>query len=211
MNLSVVSSNVFANTIFTQTRKKCEFDKSSVEYLGYILSADGIKMNPKKLDTILSWPFTSLSKGYSIIPRVHQLLPPFYFALRSHGATAPFAHSQECTTTVLSHRRSTCRIRKAALRFLSAPVLCHFNPSLPITLITDASDFALSGILHQPDEQGLLHPVAFYSRKFAPAEINYEIYDKELLAIVDSLRNFRSWTIGTAIPLSVICDHKNLF
>jgi RNase H-like domain found in reverse transcriptase len=69
--------------------------------------------------------------------------------------------------------------------FSSAPVLHHFNPSLPSTLITDSSDFTISGILHQPDNSNLLHPVTFFSQKLSPAEINYEIYDKELLAIVD--------------------------
>ncbi|KAJ2925408.1 hypothetical protein H1R20_g11659, partial [Candolleomyces eurysporus] len=66
------------------------------------------------------------------------------------------------------------------------------------------------GILQQPDEHGHLHPVAFHSRKFSPAEINYEIHDKELLAIVDSFRDMRPWLMGTAQPISVVCNHKNL-
>lgn len=56
----------------------------------------------------------------------------------------------------------------------------------------------------------MLHPVAYYSRKFTPAEINYEVHDKELLAVVDSFRDMRAWLMGTAQPVSVICDHRNL-
>jgi len=94
--------------------------------------------------------------------------------------------------------------------FTTAPLLRHFDPTLPLTLYTDAPDFALSGILHRPDDHGLLHPIGFFSRKLSPAEINYEIYDKELLAVVESFKHFRTWTIGTKTPISVFSDHKNL-
>ena len=69
--------------------------------------------------------------------------------------------------------------------FTSPPVLRPFNPLLPSTIITDASDFAMGGIHLQPDDSGLLHPCSFYSRKWTPAEINYDTHDKELLAIID--------------------------
>jgi len=56
---------------------------------------------------------------------------------------------------------------------------------------TDALDFALGAVLSQRDDENHLHPVAFHSRKFTSAEINYEIHDKELLAIVDSFKHWR--------------------
>ena len=49
---------------------------------------------------------------------------------------------------------------------------------------TDASDYVSTGVLSQYDDQGILHPVAFFSKIYAPAEYNYEIYDKELLAVI---------------------------
>jgi hypothetical protein len=60
-----------------------------------------------------------------------------------------------------------------------------------VILETDALDFALAAVLSQRDEEGHLHPLAFHSRKFQPAEINYEIHDKELLAIVDACKHWR--------------------
>ena len=72
--------------------------------------------------------------------------------------------------------------------FTSAPVLQHFQPDLPITVEADASDFALGCILSQENPQGELHPVCYYSRKFSPAELNYPIYDKELLAVVEAFK-----------------------
>ena len=65
--------------------------------------------------------------------------------------------------------------------FTSAPVLAHVDPEKPFIIEADASDFALGSILSQPGEDGHLHPVAFHSRKFNVAEINYEVRDKELL------------------------------
>ena len=71
--------------------------------------------------------------------------------------------------------------------FTTAPVIRHFDPEEPAIVETDASDFALGGILSQKHE-GRLHPIAFHSRKFTEAEINYDTADKELLAIVDCFK-----------------------
>ena len=74
--------------------------------------------------------------------------------------------------------------------FTSAPILCHFDYEWEIIVETDASDYISAGILSQYDDDGVLHPVAFYSKKHSPAECNYEIYEKELWAIV---RAFEEW------------------
>ena len=72
------------------------------------------------------------------------------------------------------------------------------------------SNFAIASVLHQPDTDGYLHPVAYFSHKLSPAKINYEVYDKELLAIVESFRDMCTWLIGMDTPISVVSDHKNL-
>ena len=74
----------------------------------------------------------------------------------------------------------------------------------------DASEFALGCILSQqnPDEE--LHPVCYYSRKFTPVELNYPIYDKELLAVVEAFKQWRVYLEGPASPVKVYTDHKNL-
>ena len=75
---------------------------------------------------------------------------------------------------------------------------------------TDASDFALGAVLSQRDKEGHLHPVAFHSRKFQPAEINYEIHDKELLAIVDAFKHWRRYCQGASHQVQVLSGHHNL-
>jgi hypothetical protein len=93
---------------------------------------------------------------------------------------------------------------------LEAPVLQHFDPNRPTWVITNGSDFALSGIVHQKDDSARLHPVAYYSRKMTPAEMNYDAGDKEALAIVETFRNFRSWLVGSPFVVTLLSDHLNL-
>jgi hypothetical protein len=77
---------------------------------------------------------------------------------------------------------------------------------------TDASDFAISAVLSQEDAEGNLHPVAFYSNQLLPAKINYDVGDKELLAIVEGFKHFWHYNISVpaALPVTVHLDHKNL-
>lgn len=195
-------ANLFANP------KKCEFDKSEVQYLGYIIGADGIKMNPAKLSTISNWPALTSSRdvasflGFTNFYRrfVHRYAQ---IALPLHDLT-----KKDIVFSFSDAARSAFEQLKRA--FTSYPVLRHFDPLLPCTLSTDASDFAISGVLQQPDDEGSLHPVAYYSRKLTPSEINYDVYDKELLAVIDSFRDMRAWLMGTKDPVAVVCDHKNL-
>ena len=69
-------------------------------------------------------------------------------------------------------------------KFVSAPILMHFNAEKEIIMGTDALDYVSAGIMSQYDDNGVLHPVAYFSKKHSPAECNYEIYDKELMAII---------------------------
>lgn len=74
---------------------------------------------------------------------------------------------------------------------------------------TDASDFALSGVLSQIFPDGC-HPIGFLSRKLRQAELNYDTHDKELLAIIESLKGWRHWTMETRDPVKIMTDHNNL-
>src|SRR6195952_4347770 len=76
--------------------------------------------------------------------------------------------------------RCTASFKALKAAFTSAPTLRHFDPEREVWVETDASDYVSSGILSQKDDQGILHPVAFMSKKYDPAECNYEIYDKVL-------------------------------
>ena len=75
---------------------------------------------------------------------------------------------------------------------------------------TDSSDYVNASVLSQPDGNGILHPVAYFSRRMSPAECNYEIYDKELLAIIQCFKKWKPELEGTVIPVKVLTDHKGL-
>jgi hypothetical protein len=115
---------------------------------------------------------------------------------------APFVWTSTCATAFDTLK----------LAFTSFPVLCHYDFQRTCTMETDASDFAISSVLSQDDEQGHLHPIAFYSRQLLPAEINYDVGDKELLAIVEGFKHFRHYAISVpaALPVTVLSDHKKL-
>ena len=92
--------------------------------------------------------------------------------------------------------------------FTSAPILQHFNYERGIVVKTDISDYVSVGVLLQPDDNGVLRHVVFFSKKHSPAECNYEIYDKELLPIVRSFEKWRPHLIGAAQPIRALTDHK---
>jgi hypothetical protein len=92
----------------------------------------------------------------------------------------------------------------------TAPILRQHNPELPIFIETDTSDYAIGGVIYQPGTNGRLLPTAYYSRKMIPAELNYEIHDKELLAIVTVFRVWRVYLEGAKHTITVTTDHKNL-
>ena len=100
------------------------------------------------------------------------------------------------------------RLRQA---FTEAPILHHFDPERYIRIETDASGYAIGGILSQltPDS-GQWHPVAFFSRKMIPAETRYETHDQELLAIVEAFKTWRHYLEGCKFEVLILTNHNNL-
>ena len=94
--------------------------------------------------------------------------------------------------------------------FVSAPVLMHWQLDLPIVVETDASDYALAGILSIITSDAEIHSVAFLSRTFSATELNYDVHNKELLAIFEAFKSWRQYLEGSATPIDVVTDHKNL-
>ena len=94
--------------------------------------------------------------------------------------------------------------------FTTALILIHSDFQKPFFFKSDASDFVLGVVLSQHSEDECLHPIAFHSRKFTAAEVNYEIHNKELLAIVDSFQEWRHFLERAQHPLTVYTNHKNL-
>jgi hypothetical protein len=95
---------------------------------------------------------------------------------------------------------------KAAI--CSAPCLRFFNPLAKCCVKSDASEVAIGGVLQQPDAQGTLHPIVFYSRKLLSAERNYPVQEREYLALKECLRNWKHYLYGAQLFLH--SDHESL-
>ena len=91
-----------------------------------------------------------------------------------------------------------------------APILAHYKQGLKTIVETDSSDYVSSRVFSQLGEDGLLHLVVFFSKNPNPAKCNYEIYDKELLAIIRCFEQWRPKLEATGVPIKVITDHKSL-
>jgi hypothetical protein len=94
--------------------------------------------------------------------------------------------------------------------FLSKPILYIPNLSAPFAIATDASKYASGAILLQTDSNGDWHPCSYLSQSFGPAERNYDIYDRELLAVIRALKSRHHYLHGFPIPIQAFTDHKNL-
>ena len=100
--------------------------------------------------------------------------------------------------------------------FTKAPILRHFDPECHIRIETDASGYAIGGVLsqltsdHLTSDQGQWHPVAYFSRKMIPAETRYETHDGELLAIVEAFKTWRHYLEGCKHEVLVLTDYNNL-
>ena len=94
--------------------------------------------------------------------------------------------------------------------FSSAPVLHHFDPSLPPIVETDASACAIAAILSLRTDDGEIHPVAFYSRPLHGAELNYNTHDKELLATFEAFQNWHHYLESPIQTINIVTNHKDL-
>ena len=188
--------------------EKCEFHKTEVGYLGMIISADGVKMDQRKVQAITSWgsptnlhdvrAFLGFANFYrQFIKDYSQVVAPLVQLTKKDVA---FKWDEACEKAFQNLKQ----------QFITAPILRHFDPDNEIIVETDASDYVSAGILSQYDKEGILHPVAFFSKKHTPAECNYEIYDKELMAIIRCFEEWRAELESAPHPIQVLSDHKNL-
>src|SRR5579862_7276977 len=104
------------------------------------------------------------------------------------------------------------RWRFHAFLHMLTPILRHYHYELPTRIETDTSDGVVAGVLSQQDQQThFWHPIAYFSKTMQPAELNYDIHDKEMLAIILSLEEWRAELEGLQhTPFTVYSDHRAL-
>lgn len=203
-----VLQRLLENKLFVKA-EKCEFHVESVAFLGYIIGSGQVKPDPSKIQAVVEWPqpenrkqlqrFLGFANFYRRFIRNYSSVATPLTKLTS--SKLPFVWSPDAEQAFQTLKE----------RFTSAPVLIHPNPALQFIVEVDASDTGVGAVLSQrsPSDQKL-HPCAFFSRRLSPAEQNYTIGDRELLAVKMALDEWRHFLEGAELPFLVWTDHKNL-
>ena len=168
--------------------KKCEFHSESVEYLGYILSPSGLTMSDDKIKIIQDWSEPKKVKNIQFFLGFANFYRWFIFNYLD--IVIPLTRLTRKDTSWKfdsSYQDAFNSLKKA---FTSVPILTHWIPDAQLIVETDALDYALAAILSIVNEDNEVHPVAFHSRTFTTAELNYNTHDKKLLAIFEA---FKIW------------------
>ena len=166
-----------------------------------------ISMDLSKVQTVLDWKTPSsgrdiqLLRNCKFLPQVHPKLFKIVMSLiELTKKSRLFQWSVGAATTFNS-------LKKA---FTSVPILIHVDLSKPFIIEVDVSDFVLGSILSQSCYDRKLLPISFHSRKFESTEINYEIHNKEFLAIVDSFEQRSHLLEGSPHKVTIFNDYKSL-
>ena len=173
-----------------------------------IVQPNQLAMNPVKLDGIAKWPTPTKVKD----------IRSFLGFANFYCHFIPNYSNIACSLIDLTKKNlpwTWTSVQEAAFSslktlFLLRPILHLPNPTALFALATDASKHALDTILLQTDENGDWHPCSYLSQSFSPTEQNYDIYNRELLAVIRTLKTWRHYLHGSPFPVQVFTDHKNL-
>ena len=165
-------------------------------------------MDPKKIEAIQEWKTPRSIRDIQLFIGFanfyHRFIQDFSAVIRTMMQftckDTPFIWSAACSN-VFHQLKET---------FVIAPILMKFNPDKQIIVECDAFDYVIGGVLSQLDFTNILRPVAYFSKKHIPAEYNYEIYDKELMAIIRYFEAWRPELEGSTFSIHILSDHKNL-
>lgn len=179
---------------------KCLFAVSQVEYLGHVVSSQGVAPVTSKIDAIRQWPpprsvkalrsFLGLAGFYRRFIRGYALIAAPLIQLTS---VDPFQWTSEAQSAFDSLKQALS----------SAPVLALPNFDLPFTVETDASGVGMGAVLSQ-----LGHPIAFFSKAFNPKLLRSSTYVRELFAITSAVKKWRQYLLGH--HFTIVTDHRSL-
>src|SRR5215212_3810604 len=203
-HIHLVLNKLRENQLYAKP-SKCNFLTDSIEYLGHIVTSEGIKVDPHKIKTIKKWP---IPKNVSEIRSFLGITGYYRRFVEGYSKIAK-------PITDLLHKdtkfewTTNCQQAYQTLKdkLISAPILKTYDPEVAIRITTDASDFAIGAVLEQQFDDKW-YPIAFELRKLSKAKENYAVHEKEILAIVHSIKLWRHYLEGH--EFQVITDHQSL-
>lgn len=195
------------NDLFAKP-EKCHFEQSSIAFLGLIISKNSILMDKAKVDGVTSWPTPTKVKHVQAFLGLANFYRRFIKDFAKVSRPLTLLTCKDVPWQWQPEQEKAFQTLKDL--FTSAPILQIPNDVAPYRLEADSSDYATGAVLEQKGDDNLWHPVAFYSKSLNEHERNYEIYDKELLAIIRALEEYRHYLEGHPEPVEIWSDHLNL-
>ena len=197
--------------------EKYEFKKEEIEYLGVIVGHNTLRMDSKKLSTVAEWP----------TPRNPMNVQQFlgftgyyqYFVPDYSGIARPLLDLTKKSTQWHWGPAQQAVFQKLKELMCKSPVLIQPDFEKKFYLQTDASAYGMGAVLSQEGEKSpslakrhkpTLHSAGYYSATFMPVERNYDIYERELLAVMKSLAHWRPYLGWTKEPFTILTNHANL-
>uniref|UniRef100_A0A3B3HZY6 Gypsy retrotransposon integrase-like protein 1 n=1 Tax=Oryzias latipes TaxID=8090 RepID=A0A3B3HZY6_ORYLA len=207
-HVRLVLQRLSENQLFVKA-EKCQFHSSVIPFLGYIFGAGCIRPDPAKIEAVSSWEPPSSRK------KLQQFLgfANFYRRfIRNYSAiAAPLTQLTSITRAYVWNDVAQSAFDTLKRLFVSAPILIQPDTTRQFVLEVDASDSGVGAVLSQREEKtDKLKPCAFFSKKLTPAERNYDVGNRELLAIKLAIEEWRHWLEGAVHPFIVWTDHRNL-
>ena len=186
--------------------KKCAFAQRSVEYLGHVVSAEGIQTDSKKQQAVRDYPppidvkalrsFLGLASYYRrFVPGFSKVAAPLHALTRKD---VPYVWTPDCQHA----------FQQLKTLLTTAPLLRYPDFSQPFILETDASGDGLGAVLAQKQEDGAVQPIAYASRSLQKHEKNYGVSELEGLGVVWAVKHFRPYLYGHR--RKVFTDHEAL-
>jgi len=179
--------------------EKCEFHRKQIEYLGLVISENKVVMDPVKVAGVREWPVpenrTDVQAFVGFVNFYHRFIQDFSTIARP---LFDLTRSDQAWNWGTKEQEAFERLKMVVT---TAPILASPQDSEPFHIEADSSDFVSRAVLSQqlPGEDKW-HPVAFYSKSLSPVERNYEIHDKEMLAIIRALEKWRHFLDGPQEP-----------
>ncbi|VDC03698.1 unnamed protein product [Peniophora sp. CBMAI 1063] len=201
-----VSRILRENKLYLQP-EKCEFEQTKIEYLGMIVEEGHVCMDPAKIKAVAKWAVPTRKKELQsflgFYNFYHRFIKDFSHVSRPlHRLTGDVPWEWGIEQQLAFEELKLC--------VTSEPVLVIPVDDSPFRVEADASDFATGAVLSQKAADGKWHPVAYFSKSLSEAERNYEIYDKELLAIMLALEEWHQYLLGARHTFEIWSDHQNL-
>lgn len=190
--------------------EKCTFGVQEVAFLGYILTPFSFKMDPAKVQAILDWVRPTSLKALQRFLGFANFYRKFIknFSVMAKPITDLTRKGADLANWSPAAKKAFESLKRS---FINAPVLIQPDQTKPFIVEVDASEDGVGAVLSQGSSTFTnLKPCAFFSRKFSPAEKNYDIGNRELLAIKWAFEEWRHFLEGALHRVMVLTDHKNL-